>query len=156
MGLVLSILGFLKSPLGRGVGIGAAFLLVLASCGVQSARLKSAKADLRAARAALYVPDAAGRPTKVTWKAAHGACMKSVGDLSKSLEDQSEKVKAQAQAATAALAQAEKLAGEAQKGRAAAEKKAASLAALVKDFRPGTCADPNLAAADAAVLEMLK
>ena len=62
-----AVILFLKSGLGRSVSIGAVFLLVLGSCQVQTMRLKSAKADLVEARAALYVPHSKPR---VTWKAA--------------------------------------------------------------------------------------
>lgn len=151
-----AVILFLKSGLGRSLSIGAVFLIVLGSCAVQSARLKSAKSDLAEARAALYVPDANGKPTRVTWKAAHAACMVSVGDLSKAVDDQSAKVRANAEAAQRQLAQAQSIAEEAQRGRASAEKKAAGLAALVKNFGPGQCRDADLAAADAAVLETVR
>lgn len=63
-----SILLFLNSSLGRMAAMGIALALVLASCGVQTARLKHTKAELQKARAELYVQGADGRPSQLTWQ----------------------------------------------------------------------------------------
>lgn len=57
-------LTFLNSSLGRAAVVGLMFAAVLASCGVQTARLKHAKADLGAAVAAQTDPH-----TKMKWEA---------------------------------------------------------------------------------------
>lgn len=62
------MLAFFLSPLGRSTVITAVFIALMGSCSVQSARLKSAKADLATAKALLYVPDLKGKPTRVTWQ----------------------------------------------------------------------------------------
>ena len=97
----MPILSFLLSPLGRRLGFALAMSLVLGFGLVQSARLKHAKADLSAARAALYVPGANGKPSRLTWEAKAKAaaddletCNASTAALSAAIERQNSSVAA--------------------------------------------------------------
>lgn len=68
------LLTFLNSSLGRAAMVGIMFAAVLASCGVQTARLKHAKADLGAAVAAQTDPH-----TKMKWEAEYELAAANLG-----------------------------------------------------------------------------
>lgn len=63
------VIGFLTSKLGRVAMMGLLVVGLLVWGNIGYARLKHAKTDLTAARAALYVPLPGGKPSKLTWKA---------------------------------------------------------------------------------------
>lgn len=112
----MEAIAFLASPIARRLAVGAVLALILGFGAVQTVRLNHAKQDLEAARAALYVPDAAGHPTQQTWKAVaqretadHQTCEASLSTTLASLDAQNAAVdalKAETAKRTAAAAQA--------------------------------------------------
>lgn len=133
------MLAFLASPMARIVGVASLIVVLLASCKVQTERLHNAKADLKEARAALYVPDAAGKPTKVTWKARAGAlqrdfttCKENTDTLRAGLDVQNNAVEAlQAEGVRKAAAVA-----QARQAAAQAVRRAESAASELARFNP--------------------
>ena len=60
-------------------GLAVAFLMLSGGLAIQTHRVEGAKADLKEARAALYVPGADGKPTKLTWRAKAEAAERNLG-----------------------------------------------------------------------------
>lgn len=96
---MLPILLFLKSAAGRNAIVAVLITGLLATSCVQTARVKSLKADLKDAKALLYVPDSKPR---VTWQATAeraaqdlGTCRGSNETLSGALDRQNAALEAQ-------------------------------------------------------------
>ncbi len=119
MGLLL----FLKSPIGRGLGISLIFLGVLGACTVQTERLKRTKADLATAKALLYVPDIrTGKPTRVTWQAAAALAEASLNTCRASVSNLETAVARQNASLEAAKAEGDRKARDLAKALQAAQK----------------------------------